>query len=64
MLGKVITVLRRDNLDEKSRYVSLRKTGNGKFDMGISDELMTLLKQPLIDMQDGSLPFRLNFRND
>ena len=64
MLGKVITVLRRDNLDEESRYVSLRKTGDGKFDMGISGELMSLLKQPLIDMQDGSLPFRLNFRND
>lgn len=64
MLGKVITVLRRDNLDEKSSYVSLRKTGEGKFDMGISGELMSLLRQPLKDMQDGSLPFRLNFRND
>jgi hypothetical protein len=64
MLGKVITVLRRDNLDGQSRYVSLRKTGDGKFDMGISGELMSLLKQPLTDMQDGSLPFRLNFRND
>lgn len=64
MLGKVITVLRRDNLDEKSRYVSLKKTGDGKFDMGISGELMSLLRQPLNDRQDGSLPFRLNFRND
>lgn len=64
MLGKVITVLRRDNLDGKSRYVSLRKIGDGKFDMGISEELMFLLKAPLVDRQDGSLPFRLNFRND
>lgn len=64
MLGKVITVLRRENLDRKSRYVSLRKIGDGKFDIGISEELMSLLKQPLIDRQDGSLPFRLNFRND
>lgn len=64
MRDKVITVLRRDNLDRESSYVSLRKIGDGKFDMGISEELMSLLKQPLIDRQDGSLPFRLNFRND
>lgn len=62
-LGKVITVLRRDNLDRESHYVSLKKIGDGKFDMGISGELMPLLRQPLTDMQDGSLPFRLNFRN-
>lgn len=37
---------------------------DGKFDMGISGELMSLLKQPLIDLKDGSLPFRLNLRND
>lgn len=64
MLDKVITVLRRNNPDAQSRYVSLRKIGDGKFDMGISEELMSLMKQPLIDQQDGSLPFRLNFRND
>lgn len=64
MLDKVITVLRRDNLDTKSRYISLKKTGDGKFNMGISGELMSLLMQPLKDMQDGSLPFRLNFLND
>lgn len=64
MLGKVITVLRRDNLDGVSRYVSLRKVGDGKFVIGISGELMSLLKQPLTDKRDGSLPFRLNFRND
>lgn len=63
-LDKVITVLRRNTLDGHSRYVSLRKMGDGKFDMAISEELMSLLKQPLIDQQDGSLPFRLNFRND
>lgn len=62
-LGKVITVLRRDNLDRESRYVSLKKVGDGKFNIGISEELMSLLKQPLTDRQDGSLPFRLNFRN-
>ncbi len=63
-LGKVITVLRRDNLDQESRYVTLRKIGDEKFDIGISEELMSLLKQPLTDRLAGSLPFRLNLRND
>lgn len=63
-LGKVITVLRRDDFDVESRYVSLRKSGDGKFDMDISGELMSLLTKPLTDLHDGSLPFRLVFRND
>ncbi len=62
-VGKVITVLRRDNLDQESRYLSLTKVDDGKFDIGISPELMSLLEQPLTDRHDGSLPFRLNFRN-
>lgn len=61
---KVITVLRRDDFEQQSRYVSLKKIGDGKFDIGMSPELMSLLNQPLTDRHDGSLPFRLNFRND
>lgn len=61
---KVITVLRRDNLEQQSRYVSLKKIDDGKFDLGMSPELMSLLTQPVTDRHDGSLPFRLNFRND
>lgn len=64
MIGKVITVLRRDSLDQESHYVSLRKIAGGRFEIGMSQELMSLLKQPLTDHHDGSLPFRLNFRND
>ncbi len=62
--GKVITIIRRDNLNEDSRYVLLKKTGDGEFDIKISEQLMSLLQQPLIGRNDGSLPFRLNFRND
>jgi hypothetical protein len=64
MVGKAITVLRRDNFDVESSYVSLSKISDGKFDIGISEELLSLLKKPLTDMKGGSLPFRLNFRND
>lgn len=63
-IGKVITVLRREALDRKSRYVSLDATGDGKFTIGMSPELMSILTKPLVDRDDGSLPFRLNFRND
>jgi hypothetical protein len=62
--AKVITVLRRDNFEQESRYVRLKAIGNGKFDMAMSPELMSLLAQPLKDRGDGSLPLRLNFRND
>ena len=62
--GKVITLIVRHDLDKESRYVKLSKLGNGKFDLALSQELMTLLLQPLQDRGDGSLPFRLNVRND
>jgi hypothetical protein len=62
--GKVITLIVRGDLDKESRYVKLTRLGNGKFDLAISQELMTLLLQPLQGCGDGSLPFRLNVRND
>lgn len=62
-IGKVITIVRRGNLDEQSHLVSLTKTGDGKFIIGINDELATILKKPLVERHDGSLPFRLNFKN-
>jgi hypothetical protein len=51
-------------LNRESRYVRLNAAGDGKFTLGMSSELMSLLVQPLEDRGDGSLPFRLNFRND
>ncbi|MEH2056517.1 MAG: hypothetical protein V7K97_10250 [Nostoc sp.] len=58
---KVITVLRRDNFDSENNYFSLQYLGDGNFSFGLSPELMALLKKPLMDRGDGSLPFRLNF---
>jgi hypothetical protein len=63
-LAKVITVLRREAFEQDSRYVRLNATIDGKFTIGMSPELMALLVEQLVDRRDGSLPFRLNFRND
>jgi hypothetical protein len=63
-LTKIITLVRREVLNRESRYVRLNAAGDGKFTLGMSSELMSLLVQPLEDRGDGSLPFRLNFRND
>jgi hypothetical protein len=63
-LAKVITVLRREALDRESRYVRLKATGDGKFNLVLSPELKSVLLQLPMDRGDGSLPFRLNFRND
>ncbi|MBD2536920.1 hypothetical protein H6G97_50000 [Nostoc flagelliforme FACHB-838] len=60
---KVITVLLRDNFDNENNYFSLQYLGDGNFSFGLSQELMALLMEPLMDRGDGSLPFRLNFRN-
>ena len=57
-------MLRREALDRKSRYVHLDATGDGKFKIGMSPELMSIFTKPLVDRGDGSLPFRLNFLND
>jgi hypothetical protein len=61
--SRIITVLRRDNLDSENKYFTLQYSGDGNFSLGLSPEMMSLLSQPLIDHGDGSLPFRLNFRN-
>jgi hypothetical protein len=63
-LAKVITVLRREAFDHESRYVRLTAAEGGEFNIGMSPELRALLVQPLTDRRDGTLPFRLNFRND
>jgi hypothetical protein len=63
-LGKVITVIRREALDRQSRYMRLDATGDGKFTIGMSPELMPILTKSLVDRGDESLPFRLNFLND
>jgi hypothetical protein len=62
--GKVITLICRQHANTDSRYVKLSNLGDGKFDLAISHELMNLLLQPLSNPNDGSMPFRLNVRND
>jgi hypothetical protein len=62
--GRIITLVFRSKVDVDSRYVRLQNLGGGRFDLGISGELMALLRQPLVDRNDGSLPFRLNVRNE
>ncbi len=63
-VGHLITVIFRSDVHAESRYVVLSHLGDGRFDLALSPELMGLLTQPLIDRNDGSLPLRLNVRND
>jgi hypothetical protein len=46
--GKIITLIFRSKVDVASRYVHLQNLCDGRFDLGISDELMALLRQPLV----------------
>jgi hypothetical protein len=62
--GRVITLIVRSDVYKDSRYVKFKNLGDGKFDIGLSPELMALLQRPLQDRNDGSLPFCLNVRND
>lgn len=62
--GRVITLILRSDVTKDSRYVRLENQGGGKFDLGMSLELMAILQQPMQNRNDGSLPFRLNVRND
>ena len=62
--GQVITLIRRKNLDLESKYVRIIKTGENKFDMALSQELVSVLRTPLVDRRDGGLPFRFNVLND
>jgi hypothetical protein len=61
---RVITLLIRNDLQSESKYVRLSKLSNGKFDLAMSPELIQLLRQPVEDKNDGSIPYRLNVRND
>lgn len=56
----MITLLIRRDLDNKSKYVRFNRLREGEFDMELSSELLTRLRQPLTDKKDGSIPFRLN----
>jgi hypothetical protein len=64
MFSKVITVLKRAAFEKESRFIRINQVNDSTFDIAINQELMDILMQPLIDKKDGSLPFRLNFRND
>lgn len=63
-VGRVITLIFRADINKQSRYVQFTNLGGGNFDLGMSPDLMELLHRPLEDRNDGSLPFRLNVRND
>jgi len=63
-VGRVITLIFRSDLNKQSRYVQFTNLGSGNFDLGMSPDLMELLHRPLEDRNDGSLPWRLNVRND
>ena len=60
----IITIIFRKSIETDSRYVRLQNHGSGKFDLALSGELMELLCQPVVDLNDGSLPFRVNVLND
>ncbi len=62
--GRVITIIFRSDVYKDSRYIKFQNLGGGKFDIGLSSDLLALLHQPLQDRNDGSLPFRLNVRNE
>lgn len=62
--GRVITLILRSEVTKESRYVKLENQDGGKFELGLSAELMAILQQPLQDRNNGSFPFRLNVRND
>ncbi|MGM3305195.1 hypothetical protein ACSQ6I_04280 [Anabaena sp. WFMT] len=61
--ARVITVIRRDNFENENNYFQLQYHGDGNFSLGLNLDFQELLRQPLTDLGDGSLPFRLNFRN-
>lgn len=61
---KLITFIHREDPNAKSRYISLDRIDDEKYDIGMSPVLMSLLTQPLITKGDDSIPFRLNVRND
>jgi hypothetical protein len=63
-VGRVITLIFRADVNKESRYVKFTNVGGGNFELDPSPDLMELLHQPLQDRNDGSLPFRLNVRND
>ena len=61
---KCITVIRREDPERTGELVRTTYLGDGKFDLALREELMGLLRQPLNDRGDGSIPVRLNFLND
>ena len=54
-----ITVINMPETMSKSKYFELKYLGDGVFDFAITEGFKELLEKPLIDRNDGSLPFRL-----
>jgi hypothetical protein len=58
-----ITVLCRNDFEIENQYFSLQFNGDGNFTLGLSPNFKAVLAEPLRNLGDDSLPFRLSFRN-
>jgi hypothetical protein len=63
-MSQVVTVIFRANVNVESKYVCFTDLGEGRFDLGVSSQLMELLTLPLEGGNHEGFPFRLNVRND
>jgi len=61
---KLLTIIRREDLEKPSKYISVSKGDDQDFTLSMSPELMNLLNAPLKDLGSDSIPVRINFRND
>lgn len=64
MLERAVTVLRRNNLEQQSRSVSLKQNGVGKISFGVSENLRSFLTQPLRNQDDGIVQINVDFWDD
>jgi hypothetical protein len=68
-LEKNVTVVCRADVDNPSRLVLMKVDSaipgeHENVGLSISEELMQVLRRPVTDIRDGSIPFRLTFLND
>lgn len=56
---RIVVLLTRTNLDEKSKLVNLSHLGGGKFNLAINPWLESHLQQPLTNRNNSKIPFRV-----
>lgn len=61
---KLLTIIRREDLEKPSKYISVSKGEDEDFTLSMSPELMNLLNEPLKDLGSDSIPVKINFLND